>query len=65
MYSPKLTKNQFQPDFTVNAYVRIFEAHNLDYSDLNELYDAALMALFPRITEIECYVKTIELNSFS
>lgn len=32
---------------TVNAYVRIFEAHNFDYSDLNELDDAALLALFP------------------
>jgi hypothetical protein len=48
----------------VNAYVSIFEANNLDYSDLNEFDDAALMALFPCISEIECYVKTIELNLF-
>jgi transposase len=39
---------------TVNAYVSIFEANNLDYSDLNEFDDAALMALFPCISEIEC-----------
>jgi predicted transcriptional regulator len=38
---------------TVKAYVRIFEAHDLDYSDLIELDDAALLALFPCRSEIE------------
>jgi len=36
---------------TVKAFVRIFEAHNLDYSDLNEFDDAVLMALFPCSSE--------------
>ena len=32
---------------TVNDYVRIFETHKLDYNDLSELDNAALMVLFP------------------
>ena len=37
---------------TVNDYVRIFETHKLDYNDLSELDDAALMVLFPCKSEI-------------
>ncbi|MFZ4377842.1 MAG: IS21 family transposase, partial [Saprospiraceae bacterium] len=50
---------------TVNAYVRIFEAHNLDYSDLNELDDAALMALFPCSSEIEHHRYKVLSSYFS
>jgi transposase len=38
---------------TVNEYVRIFEAHNLNYDELNELDDATLSSLFPCSSEIE------------
>ena len=37
---------------TVNDYVRIFETHKLDYNDLSELDDAALISLFPCKSEI-------------
>ena len=38
---------------TVNEYVRIFEAHNLNYDELNDLDDATLSSLFPCSSEIE------------
>ncbi len=40
---------------TVNNYVRLFEAHNLDYDELLKLDEKALQDLFPSNSEIDSY----------
>jgi transposase len=50
---------------TVNEYNRIFEAHKLNYDELNELDEAALTALFPSSSEIEHHRYKVLSSYFS